>query len=212
MKQQYVINSKSFVKSNIDPFKYFVLQMLYEKDTDMFDHMCIKLTEQFASIIVWLCDEEYIRYAGFREGDVSTIDIINEIINENLELGDFVLLDKAKSLFEQDELSAKINDVSNWIEDYRKRFKGIKNNAMGDSKACIKKMQVFMKNNPKYSKEDILRATDNYIKETVPMYVKQADYFIYKTGNDNIAVSSLGMYCERLGNKVVPDKSLNEMI
>lgn len=93
-----------------------------------------------------------------------------------------------------DKLVAKTNNVDDWIDEYRSLFpKGIKTGGYpvrGDRNACIKKMQIFMKNNPEYDKDIILEATQKYInrKELDGYnYIQISHYFIYKNNVSNLA-------------------------
>ena len=191
MKKEYVINTDSYIKSKLLMDEFFLLQIIYEKDKDMFEHLT---NRSYSTVIVCnLLEEGMIKYTGedihedFRE---SIIDIL-----------DFVLLEPAIKLFNKDNLSQKLHEVDSWIGEYRTKFKGIKPNSMGDPNACNKKMKLFLKNNPGYTKQDIFNAVDYYISQTESTYVTQADYFISKTGNDKIAISKLLMYCEQLLTK-----------
>jgi hypothetical protein len=78
---------------------------------------------------------------------------------------------------------APMQTVEQWIDEYRKLFRGKKNGAMGDKNTCIAKMRDFIFKNPQYSKDDILKATAKYIaskSEQNYLYLRQADYFIKK--------------------------------
>lgn len=75
------------------------------------------------------------------------------------------------------------NEIQNFIEEYRSLWKGYKPGSMGSLQSCIDKMTDWMKQNPKYSMNDILKAARIYLQTiTDPKYLQQADYFIYKDG------------------------------
>jgi len=189
MKREFIINTKSLIKSKLAIDYYFLLQVIYEKDTDLFDYF--KLNLDYLQGLDILIELEYIKYTGsnFNEdaGDPDSLDMV-----------DFVLLEKATQIFNIDDLSKKLHEVDIWIQDYRNLFKGIKIGSQGDKNACTLKMKKFMKDNPTYSKDHIFNATKYYIDHTEPIYTMQADYFIYKTGNDKITTSRLSMFCEQL--------------
>lgn len=189
MKQDYIIHTKSFLKSRLSIAEYLLLQVIYEKDTDLFNHL--KMQTGYISELSGLIGADYIKYTGsnwFENADDP----------DSLDIVDFILMSKSTELFAKDDLSKKLHEVDNWIGAYRAKFKGIKPSSMGDPKACSKKMKMFLKDNSMYTQEDIFKAVDLYISSTDPMYTMQADYFIYKSGVDRIPTSKLLMFCEQV--------------
>lgn len=87
--------------------------------------------------------------------------------------------------------------VKTWIDEYRALFKAARSGKMGDPKACLVKMEIFMKENPQYDKDIIMEAARLYISETDLAYLQQADYFISKKLGDGVLTSRLRQYCER---------------
>lgn len=85
------------------------------------------------------------------------------------------------------EFIPEINS-DNWIEDWRNLFPVIKISsrpAKGSKQNVIKKMMNFVKNNPNYTKEDIINVTKMYLFEKKKQnykYMQCADYFIEKNG------------------------------
>jgi hypothetical protein len=72
-------------------------------------------------------------------------------------------------------------ELNSFINDFRNKFKGLKPGSMGSESACKLKMFRWMKENPQYTPEQILNATEIYIKSLNNyQYLQQADYFIYK--------------------------------
>jgi hypothetical protein len=72
-------------------------------------------------------------------------------------------------------------ELNSFINDFRNKFKGLKPGSMGSESACKLKMFRWMKENPQYTSEQILNATEIYIKSLNNyQYLQQADYFIYK--------------------------------
>lgn len=78
--------------------------------------------------------------------------------------------------------------VNTWIEDWRNLFPDIKISsrpAKGSKQNVIKKMLNFVKNNPKYTQENIFNVTKMYLFEKQKQgykYMQCADYFIEKNG------------------------------
>ena len=72
-------------------------------------------------------------------------------------------------------------ELDSFINDFRNKFKGLKPGSMGSEASCKMKMYRWMKENPPYTPEQILKATDIYIKSLNNyQYLQRADYFIYK--------------------------------
>lgn len=212
MRQKLEINTKALLDSELDLGIFVMLQIIYEKHEELFEKYKYFLAG--SDTILYLCTFGYIKYAG---QDTIEPEHFQESLQANidtLEVNDFILLEKATKLFKSNELSNKLNEVDGWINDYRSKFKSLRHNAMGDPKACLKKMKMFLTDNPQYSKDDIFKAVDLYISETDPTYIQQADYFIYKSGMDKIPTSRLTMYCERIksGDVIQDPVSLNRMI
>lgn len=124
--------------------------------------------------------------------------MIEQTKDELVEKG--ILLSKKEMIFSKVKLKEleKSNDVEDWIDEYRILFKGKKVGAMGDRKACVEKMRVFLSQND-YSKDEILSATERYIKSLDNRaYLQQADYFINKRMGDGTETSRLRNFCEEI--------------
>lgn len=120
---------------------------------------------------------------------ISTDDLKErEWLNEDLSLSP-----KSCSLFS--------DDISTWIEEWREVFPNIRashGNVRGDRQGCLKKMKVFCKKYPEYTKEIIFKGTQNYVqakKRDGYQFMKLAHYFIEKDG-----ISDLASYCEQVDN------------
>jgi hypothetical protein len=70
--------------------------------------------------------------------------------------------------------------LQSFAEEFRQKFKGIKPYSMGDIHDLKKKLVRFLRENPAYSEDDILKAVDYYIANTPETYIRRANYFIYK--------------------------------
>lgn len=88
----------------------------------------------------------------------------------------------------------KTESVEDWIDEFRNLFpKGIVSGGYlvkGDRRACILKMEKFLKLYPNYTKETILQATRNYIERKERegfKYMQLAHYFILKDKTSTLA-------------------------
>jgi len=150
-----------------------------------------------------------------------------KIITENEQIR-VILRDKAIKLIEvltveidnsleEEELIIKkserlINlDIRNRIEEFRIKWSGLKPGAMGSSQSCKDKLTRWMKENPNYSFDDILKAADIYIKSLNGDYrfLQRADYFIYKQENNREESSRLSAYIEEINNTIGDDWTTN---
>lgn len=102
------------------------------------------------------------------------IDILNNLTIEiDININNKLIVNKS---------SRKINqELEDNVEIFRNKWKGLKLGSMGSPKACKEKLQRWMKENPSYSIEQILKAADAYINSLNDFtYLQQADYFIFK--------------------------------
>jgi hypothetical protein len=71
--------------------------------------------------------------------------------------------------------------MDDFVSEFRQLWKGLKPGSMGSQNGCKDKLLRWMKDNPTYGKEDILRASKTYLKSLSNYtYLQNADYFIYK--------------------------------
>lgn len=96
------------------------------------------------------------------------------------------------------------SEIDQFIEEYRNLWKGLKVGSMGSPLACKEKMIRWMKENPSYSKENILKAARIYIKSVNDyQYLQAAHYFIYKKDNGKEEDSRLSAFI----NETEPDNT-----
>jgi hypothetical protein len=114
--------------------------------------------------------------------------------------GQVILRSKAIKLLERGVIPQN-SDVSDWIDEFRSLFKGKKIGAMGDRKACVKKMAKFLEEYPEATKEKILISTERYInseRKNNYMYLQRADYFISKQDKGKDDSSRLAIMLEEI--------------
>jgi predicted transcriptional regulator len=150
---------------------------------------------------------------------------------ENIQQIEIDLLEREDYIMKRSDLKNYISDYSitekglavledvgklDWIEEWYNLFpKGVRSGGylIRDGKSsCLKKMGKFLKDNPNITKEEIIRATKNYV-QTCKLknydYMKLASYFIEKDG-----ISTLAAECENLsslaGGAYNPEKGLSK--
>lgn len=143
-----------------------------------------------------LANKNYIRLSITTQNNISYLD---HFYNMNLEL-----TQKGRLVLIQTEASTPSNDrilpmyKIPWIEEYYNLFpKGVKSGGFYVRTSivdCSNKMFKFLKDNPQFTKDIVLAATKNYIKDCELRHydkMKLAPYFITKEGT-----SMLSGYCE----------------
>lgn len=91
--------------------------------------------------------------------------------------------------------------VSYRLHEYRNKWKGLFVGSMGTATAVRDKLIRWLKENPDYTFDDVLKATDYWIhykgKEIDdPNFLGQADYFIFKHLKDGTEISRLSSVIE----------------
>ena len=114
------------------------------------------------------------------------------IMNIDEDLRKIILSTKDKS---------NIQNIEDWIDDYRRLFKNKKSGAMGSRHSCVFKMKKFIEEYPIYANIDlIMAATQRYINSESHSnysYLQRADYVISKKDVDSVS-SRLATFCEEV--------------
>ena len=82
---------------------------------------------------------------------------------------------------------------------------------MGSEKSCKEKLNRWMKENPKYSFEDILKASDLYLatEGANVKFLQRADYFIFKQDSYKNEMSRLSAFIDEININHVQDWTSN---
>lgn len=75
--------------------------------------------------------------------------------------------------------SQNIDNVWSWVDEFRDKFKRVNPERSGTKQTCIQRMKKWFSENPQYRKEDVLEATDMYLRVTDSRYIMKAHKFIY---------------------------------
>lgn len=148
---------------------------------------------------------------------------INRLDNNKLEIRekgklliDFVSIEGIASITNKKTIKksdrALTEGMIEFVKDYRALWKGLKPGSMGSDHTCKDKLIKWMKLNPSYSKEDILKAAKIYVKSVDNyQYLQQADYFIFK--KDAFGESSrLSSFIDEIDIKLVNDDWTTKLI
>ena len=164
MKEAFILDLNFLKEQNVTPEEFLALIYLNNNG------------ETTKEILISLQEKQFIKL------------IEQEIIlrEKSKLLLDFLSIESSYSDYKEKKIIKKSNRVINegfdeFIEEYRKLWKGLKPGSMGSENACKEKMLRWMGENPNYTKEDILKAAKIYINSLNNyQYLQAAHYFIYK--------------------------------
>ena len=162
----FIIDFNLIYEQNLSIDEYLVL--IHLQDDIIYNNSNLVLTSlQDKGFIKIITNEKIIlREKGTLFLDLISIDSINSA--------------KDKKITKKSSRSIN-SDLDVLAKEYRMLWKGLKPGSMGSEQGCKEKLFRWMKNNPEYSKEDIIKAAKIYINSLDNYtFLQQADYFIYK--------------------------------
>ena len=171
MKEAFILDLNFLKEQNLSVIEFITLLQLNEIDTGL---------QLDLGVLHDLQEKQFVKLIIDKFG---TTQILRE---KSKLLLDFLSIESSYSDYKEKKIIKKSNRVINegfdeFIEEYRSICKGLKLGAMGSPSACKEKMERWMKENPNYSKEDILKAAKIYINSLNNyQYLQAAHYFIYK--------------------------------
>lgn len=169
---KFILDFNKLKELEITPEEYYCLLYIYDSSINRFIYIDDAESLQkkgFIKIIYKEQDETFI----LREKGKQLVKsfIYQEPMQSHIVKETFSYLDsiKDKDTFEE------------FIKQYRDIWKGLKIGSQGNAKSCSDKMLKWMKDNPNYSQDDILKAAKSYISTVDDLrFLQRADYFIYK--------------------------------
>ena len=166
MKEAFILDLNFLKEQNLSIIEFVVLLQLNDIETNItFDDSV--LNELQDKQFIKLIDKEVI----VREKSKLLLDFLS--IESDLNHKEKKIIKKSNRVINE--------GFDEFIEEYRSLWKGLKVGSMGSPMACKEKMERWMKENPNYSKEDILKAAKIYINSLNNyQYLQAAHYFIYK--------------------------------
>ena len=171
MKEAFILDLNFLKEQNLSVIEFITLLQLNEIDTGL---------QLDLDILHNLQEKQFVKLIIDKFGT-------NTIIREKSKLLlDFLSIESSYSDYKEKKVVKKSTRIisegfDEFIEDYRKLWKGLKPGSMGSENACKEKMLRWMGENPNYTKEDILKAAKIYINSLNNyQYLQAAHYFIYK--------------------------------
>lgn len=97
------------------------------------------------------------------------------------------------------------------VDEFRNKWKGLKPGSMGSKKSCKDKLNRWMRENPDYNFDEILKAADLYLStEGMNLkFLQRADYFIYKQDANREENSRLSGYIDDIGSNTTQNWTSN---
>lgn len=186
------INVEKLLDYNIDWNQYMFLQFIYQQQQAMFDTYIGSFDKFFnKDSLDYLVNLGYLQLTTEKLGyRFSNMKVSEQFINHFIEKPFISKVAKEK--------------VEDWIDEWYELWpKGIKSGGYlvrSDKNGCLNKMKKFVKLNPDFSKEIIIRATKDYINHLRMSnfaFIQLAHYYIFK--ND---ISNLAGACESIKEKL----------
>ncbi len=201
MNKYLVVNLEILQSKHISIAELLYLYSLYTNNKDYID-VNVDLSklekQQFLKIITTENNEKTIL---LRDKSIKLIEFLTIEMNTSLE-------ENVKTIKKSERI---INNDLERVDEFRFKWKGLKSGAMGSAQSCKDKLNRWMKENPQYSFDDILKASDMYINSLNGDYrfLQRADYFIYKQENNREESSRLSAHIDEIDSFMKDDWTTN---
>ena len=190
MSKSLVLNFEVLTNFNISVEEFLFLynisenKPLYKENIDL-----EKLQKQ--QLIKIVTEDEEIKYF-LREKSIQLIEFLTIEMEDSLESSE-KNIKKSNRVINQ--------EIAGRIEEFRNKWKGLKSGSMGSQKSCQLKLLRWMKENPNYTFDDILKAANIYLESLNGDYrfLQRADYFIFKQENNREESSRLSAFVDEIG-------------
>lgn len=139
----------------------------------------------------------------------------NELRQSAIDLIELLTIDSNSKLEEDKNIKKSdraVNlEIKDRIQEFRGLWKGLKPGSMGSLQSCKDKLTRWMKSNPEYSFDDIIKAAKLYLStEGMNLrFLQRADYFIYKQENNREESSRLSAFIDEIDNGYEDDWTSN---
>lgn len=164
---KFILNFELLEKNNLSVNQFLNLLSIYDERIDCFSNVCLNSLQNDGYIKIIQLEigkqyilrekgKEFIESCIYKEKDLKWVDTLVKECKEEVDFEEFV-------------------------KQYRNLWKGLKVGSQGNPKSVEDKLKRWMKENPDYTQDDILRAARTYINSLEDFkYLQKADYFIYK--------------------------------
>ncbi len=190
MKESFILNFNILKEFELSVEEFIFLINLYMKKDNGNINISIKKLEENKFIKIIKKDSEEIIILRSKSMDLLEFLITDIDISFNKKKK---IIKKSKRVINQ--------EIDDRIDEYRHKWKGLKAGSMGTPKTCKQKLTRWMKENPSYSFNDILKAADLYLLEfnSNTTFLQNAEYFIFKQNINKEESSRLSAYIDEIG-------------
>jgi len=114
------------------------------------------------------------------------------IVDAKIDINNTTIIKKSSRAINQ-ELEGRLTE-------FRDKWKGLKPGSMGSLQSCKAKLTRWMKENPEYTFDEILKAADMYIASLNGdfRFLQRADYFVFKQENNREESSRLSAFIDEI--------------
>lgn len=187
------IDIKKLIAENISIQNYLFLQLVYNQQSDLLFRY---------KVVDKLVTKDDILFLM----SINLLEFVNKD-NEVYTLANLKVTDRFIDVFLEDNVKESkkgnnSNNVEEWIDEWYELFpKGVRSGGYlvrSGKKGCLTKMKAFVKENPEYDKEIIMKATRDYLAHSRLKnyaFIQLAHYYISKN-----KTSVLASGCEMIVN------------
>lgn len=189
MNKSIILNFKVLEEQNINIEEFLHLYSIYSKNTISVVYDLIDLEKLEKNLFIKKIDNKiYLREKTIKLIEFLTIEVEGTFNTNNKKKN------KSKRII--------LSDIDEKTKEFRNKWKGLKPGAMGSLKACKEKLYRWMKENPEYSFDEILKAADLYLSTEGRdvRFLQRADYFIFKQDTHKDEMSRLSAYIDEINS------------
>src|SRR5687767_1565373 len=202
----------------------FVLFALYEKRYDLLDEFDDSNRQKFALLLY-----KDLEMRGLLEQNTQAenphfilsnkgIEFVESIKKEftNAPTAVDIAVFGADAVVREPILSGSVNWIEEWLDLFPRGVRSGGKLLRADAQSCLKKMEIFIKTYPAYTKEVIMEATRRYLEDRAAVnyeYTRCAVYFIYRMERQGgETISDLASWCDQVAHeKNSPEPKDNNM-
>jgi len=188
-----ILDFKILNKSNITPEEFLFLYYISDVDNEYNNRLncVINIKELEAKRFIKINPDD--SSIELRQLAIDLIDFLTVEIENDGEVSKKVVKKSSRAINQE---------LENNVVLFRDKWKGLKAGSMGSLKACKDKLYRWMKENPEYSMDQILKAADTYLNTFTNNYdfLQRADYFIFKQENHKEESSRLSAFIDEIDN------------
>ena len=188
MSKSLILDFKVLKEQDITIEEFLKLYSVYSKETIYLVPDMLDLEKLEKNLFIKIINNKIY----LREKTIKLIDFLTIETDYSFNTQKKKTVNKSKRV-----ISQEINDR---VNEFRSKWKGLKPGSMGSLKSCKEKLSRWMKENPEYSFDDILKAADLYLgtEGANLRFLQRADYFIFKQDSHREEMSRLSAFIDEI--------------